>query len=163
MEATAEGDNAPRHPIMRSIADGFAPSLRERVEAFEAALQAHRQTVDVPRPVEAPLVEAIVSAGGWGAVQIIEDPEQPRPALIVGRPLPSHMFRSIFTLDERKAMTVAAATALAAGDATMRVFLDDLAAAPTVDLDAPEVAEALAEFVAAGALADARAAEVTAR
>jgi hypothetical protein len=163
MEAAAQGDTSPRHPIMRSIADGFAPSLRERVGAFEVALQAHRQTVDVPRPVEAPLVEAIVSAGGWGAVQIIEDPA-PIPATpVIGRPLPSHVFRSMFTLDERKAMTVAAATALAAGDATMRVFLDDLAAAPTVDLDAPEVAAALAEFVAAGALADARAAEVTAR
>ena len=66
--------------ITRAVHDGFAGTLEQRVADFIAALEAHRTSIGVPAPVEAPLIEAIVRAGGMDAVSIIEPPPPPEPA-----------------------------------------------------------------------------------
>lgn len=64
---------APLLSLPRALLAGFGPDLAARVDAFLAALDAHRLTVDEPAPVEAPLVEAIARAGGLAAVVIVDD------------------------------------------------------------------------------------------
>lgn len=59
---------------------GGEAAMSERVAAFRAALDAHALTVDVPAPIEHPLIEGIARAGGWGSVEIIEPPP-PQPQL----------------------------------------------------------------------------------
>ena len=66
--------------IARAVYDGFADTLAQRVTDFVAALEAHRTSIGVPVPVEAPLVEAIARAGGMDAVTIIDPPPPPEPA-----------------------------------------------------------------------------------
>ena len=66
--------------ITRAVHDGFAGTLEQRVADFIAALEAHRTSIGVPAPVEAPLIEAIARAGGMDAVSIIEPPPPPEPA-----------------------------------------------------------------------------------
>ena len=66
--------------ITRAVHDGFAGTLEQRVADFIAALEAHRTSIGVPAPVEAPLIEAIVRAGGMDAVSIIEPPPPAEPA-----------------------------------------------------------------------------------
>lgn len=55
----------------------FDGTLESRVAAFEAALAAHAETVDEPRPVEHEIVEAIAAAGGMDEVTIDAAPEPP--------------------------------------------------------------------------------------
>jgi hypothetical protein len=69
----------PGIEIARAIYDDFAGTLEQRVDAFVAALGAHRSSVGVPAPVEAPLVEAIAHAGGMTAVTIVDPPPPPPP------------------------------------------------------------------------------------
>jgi hypothetical protein len=69
----------PGIEIARAVHDGFAGTLEARVDAFLAALEAHRTSLGVPAPVEAPLVEAIARAGGLPAVTIIDPPPPPAP------------------------------------------------------------------------------------
>ena len=69
----------PGIEITRAVHDGFAGTLEQRVADFIAALEAHRTSVGVPAPVEAPLVEAIARAGGMEVVTIIEPPPPPEP------------------------------------------------------------------------------------
>jgi hypothetical protein len=58
---------------------GGLDSLTSRVEAFSAALDAHRYTEGEAAPVEDPLVEQIARAGGMGAVEIEPEPEATEP------------------------------------------------------------------------------------
>ncbi|MFM7423292.1 MAG: hypothetical protein ACKO54_26835 [Alphaproteobacteria bacterium] len=51
--------------------------------AYAAALEAHRFSIGEPRPVEHPLVEAIVAAGGMAVVEIIPAPQKPEPVPVV--------------------------------------------------------------------------------
>jgi hypothetical protein len=69
----------PGIEITRAVHDGFAGTLEQRVADFVTALEAHRTSVGVPAPVEAPLVEAIARAGGMEVVTIIEPPPPPEP------------------------------------------------------------------------------------
>ena len=62
--------------VPHAMAAAFGEDLAPRVEAFMAAVAAHRLTVDEPAPVEAPLIEAIARAGGMAAL-VIEAPEAP--------------------------------------------------------------------------------------
>ena len=62
--------------VPHAMAAAFGEDLAPRVEAFMAAVAAHRSTVDEPAPVEAPLIEAIARAGGMAAL-VIEAPEAP--------------------------------------------------------------------------------------
>ena len=73
----------PGIEITRAVHDGFAGTLEQRVADFVTALEAHRTSVGVPAPVEAPLVEAIARAGGMEVVTIIEPPPPPIPKLLV--------------------------------------------------------------------------------
>jgi hypothetical protein len=57
--------------------EAFGPDLAERVTAYAAALEAHRFSVGEPRPVEHPLVESILAAGGMEVVEIIPTPAPP--------------------------------------------------------------------------------------
>ncbi len=68
-----------QHEVWSTWADG---ELEARVVAFAAALEAHRDTVDVPRPVEHALVEQIVAAGGMGAVTLLPAPPPAAPILV---------------------------------------------------------------------------------
>jgi len=65
--------------ITRAVHDGFAGTLEQRVTDFIAALEAHRTSVGVPAPVEAPLVDAIARAGGMAEVTIVDPPAPPMP------------------------------------------------------------------------------------
>lgn len=96
---------------------------------------------------------ALVQAGDdvklgwvWDGVALAPPPPREAPAI------PALEFRRRFTPMERSAMTLAASRGLEAGDATLQVFLDDLAAAGTVRLDSPELAAGVAYLVASGLL-----------
>lgn len=74
----------PGIEIARAGYDGFAGTLEQRVSDFMAALEAHRSSVGIPAPVEAPLIEAIARAGGMAEVTIVDPPPPaplPEPAL----------------------------------------------------------------------------------
>ena len=75
--------SAPRLRIHAEVVEAFGPALTDRVAAYAAAIEAHRFSVGEPRPVEHPLVEAIVAAGGMEGVQIIPDPPKPEPVPVV--------------------------------------------------------------------------------
>lgn len=69
----------PGIEIARAGYDGFAGTLEQRVNDFIAALEAHRTSLGVPAPAEAPLIEAIARAGGMAEVTIIDPPPPPPP------------------------------------------------------------------------------------
>jgi len=69
----------PRLRVPAEAIEAFGNDLADRVAAYAAALEAHRFSVGEPRPVEHPLVEAIVAAGGMDAVEIIAAPPPPEP------------------------------------------------------------------------------------
>ena len=75
--------SAPRLRVAAEVVEAFGPALADRVAAYVAALEAHRFSVGEPRPVEHPLVEAIVAAGGMEGVEIIPDPPKPEPVPVV--------------------------------------------------------------------------------
>lgn len=70
--------------VPAEVIEAFGTDLAERVAAHAAALEAHRFSVGEPRPVEHPLVEAIVAAGGMDATEIIP---APTPAEAVPAPV----------------------------------------------------------------------------
>ena len=75
--------SAPRLRVAAEVVEAFGPALTDRVAAYAAAIEAHRFSVGEPRPVEHPLVEAIVAAGGMEGVEIIPDPPKPEPIPVV--------------------------------------------------------------------------------
>jgi hypothetical protein len=78
-EEGADTLSVPRLRIHAEVVEAFGPALADRVAAYAAALEAHRFSVGEPRPVEHPLVEGIVAAGGMEAVEIIPTPPIPEP------------------------------------------------------------------------------------
>ena len=82
-EEGADTLSAPRLRVAAEVVEAFGPALADRVAAYVAALEAHRFSIGEPRPVEHPLVEAIVAAGGMEAVEIIPDPPKPEPVPVV--------------------------------------------------------------------------------
>ena len=62
--------SVPKLRIPGKVIEAFGNDLTDRVAAYAAALEAHRFSIGEPRPVEHPLVEAIVAAGGMEAVEI---------------------------------------------------------------------------------------------
>jgi hypothetical protein len=83
-EEGADTLSAPQLRIPEEVIEAIGPALTDRVEAYTHALEAHRLSIGEPRPVEHPLVEAIVAAGGMEAVEIIPappilEPEAPPP------------------------------------------------------------------------------------
>jgi hypothetical protein len=79
----ADSLSAPRLRVTAEVVAAFGPALTDRVAAYAAALEAHRFSVGEPRPVEHPLVEAIVAAGGMEGVEIIPNPPKPEPVPMV--------------------------------------------------------------------------------
>jgi hypothetical protein len=75
--------SAPRLRVAAEVVAAFGNDLTDRVAAYVAALEAHRFSIGEPRPVEHPLVEAIVAAGGMDGVEIIPDPPKPEPVPVV--------------------------------------------------------------------------------
>ena len=73
----------PRLRVPAEAIEAFGNDLTDRVAAYAAALEAHRFSIGEPRPVEHPLVEAIVAAGGMEGVEIIPDPPKPEPVPMV--------------------------------------------------------------------------------
>lgn len=134
--------------------DAIAAAVAEHL----AALDAHRFTIGVPAPIAAPIVEDIIRGGGMAAVEIVDTPAAPPPS----RAVTALEFRRRFTDAERAAITLAASRGLEQGDPTLQIWLDDLAAAGTVNLDAAEVSTALDMLVTTGLLAAERLAEVLA-
>lgn len=141
---------------------GGEDQVRSRVTAFLAALEAHKTTIGVAAPAEDPLVEAIARAGGMDAVEVIEpEPAQPSPLPPTWPPTITALeFRRQFTAEERAAITLAAARGLAAGDATLQLWLDDLNASQSVDLTDPQISQALTAMVSMGLLDAARPDEI---
>lgn len=97
----------------------------------------------------------------WTGEDFAPAPPPPPPA--APRVLPALDFRrQRFTQAERQAITLAASRGLEAGDATLQLWLDDLAAAGVVNLDSPEVAARLADLEALELIGPGRAAEILA-
>ncbi|MFC0407906.1 hypothetical protein [Roseomonas elaeocarpi] len=86
----------------------------------------------------------------------------PAPAVITTRTITPREFRNRFTAEEKSAITLAASKGLEAGDATLQVFLDDLAAAGAVDLDDPDLLAGVHTLLVAGLITEARAKAVLA-
>ena len=84
----ADTFSAPRLRVAAEVVEAFGPALADRVAAYVAALEAHRFSVGEPRPVEHPLVETIVAAGGMEAVEILSAPPIPEPELLPPPPAP---------------------------------------------------------------------------
>jgi hypothetical protein len=78
----------PRLRVPAEAIEAFGNDLADRVADYAAALEAHRFSVGEPRPVEHPLVEAIVAAGGMDAVEIVPTPPIPEPELLPPPPAP---------------------------------------------------------------------------
>jgi hypothetical protein len=78
-EEGADSFSAPQLRIPEEVIEAIGPAITDRVEAYTHALEAHRLSIGEPRPVEHPLVEAIVAAGGMEAVEIIPVPPIPEP------------------------------------------------------------------------------------
>jgi hypothetical protein len=78
-------ETRPSFRIPAEAIEAFGPDLADRVASHAAALEAHRFSVGEPRPVEHPLVEAILTAGGLDAIEIIPTPAPPEaePAPVV--------------------------------------------------------------------------------
>ncbi|MCA3361262.1 MAG: hypothetical protein INF74_04860 [Roseomonas sp.] len=71
--------SVPKLCVPAEVIEAFGNDLTDRVAAYAAALEAHRFSIGEPRPVEHPLVEAIVAAGGMDAVEIVPTPPIPEP------------------------------------------------------------------------------------
>ena len=152
----------PSIEIARAGYDGFAGTLEQRVTDFIAALEAHRTSVGIPAPVEAPLIEAIARAGGMAEVTII-DPPPPAPRPEPAIPLPVLVSKLLVVerigaagklRDARAALKISrpddelsdaelllrerweAASTIAQDDAQVRGFLTALALDPDVILAA---------------------------
>jgi hypothetical protein len=84
-EPTTASDTLASFRIPADAIEAFGPDLAERVASYAAALDAHRFSIGEPRPVEHPLVEAILAAGGMDAIEIIPTPAPPEaePAPVV--------------------------------------------------------------------------------
>ena len=82
-EEGADSLSTPRLRVAAEVVAAFGNDLTDRVAAYVAALNAHRFSIGEPRPVEHPLVEAIVAAGGMEGVEIIPDPPKPEPVPMV--------------------------------------------------------------------------------
>ena len=77
--------SVPTLRVPAEVIESFGPDLAVRVAAYAAAMEAHRFSIGTPRPVEHPLVEAILAAGGMEVVEIIPSPAPPEavPAPVV--------------------------------------------------------------------------------
>lgn len=139
---------------------GGQEAVTVAVADLAAAWAAHASTVGVAAPSAPPLIEAIWRAGGMDAVEIIESADQPPPP--PPRTISALAFRRRFSNQERAAITLAASRGLEAGDATLQLWIDDLNAAGSIDLDLATVAEGLQALVQAGLIADGRVSEILA-
>lgn len=76
-EEGADTLSVPKLRVPAEVIEAFGNDLAERVTAYAATLEAHRLSIGTPRPVEHPLVEAILAAGGMDAIEIIPTPAPP--------------------------------------------------------------------------------------
>jgi hypothetical protein len=145
--------------LPRELLARFRGELPSRVEAFRAAREAHRSTIDVPAPLEDPLVVAIADAGGMDAVdlKIIEPPAAPQehPSL-----LQPHVFRFSFTFEERCEIELCSHIALSEGNAQMKVLWEDLNCQLLVDLDQQQVADFLDLLIAHDVIEEGRRSQI---
>ncbi|MCA3377153.1 MAG: hypothetical protein INF64_08495 [Roseomonas sp.] len=72
-----ENNTAPRLQIPQAAIDAFGNTLENRVTAYLDAIESHKFSIGIPRPSEHPLVEAIASAGGMSAIEIIPSNTEP--------------------------------------------------------------------------------------
>lgn len=113
----------------------------------------------------AALIETLVPAGpevepGWrwdgegfaSPVQGLASPAAAPPALPPIRRITALAFRWRLGIERRRAITLAASAAMEGGDATLQVFLDDLSAAGSINLDAAQTQEGVALLTRAGLL-----------
>ena len=84
-DPTPQADTVALFRVPAETIEAFGPDLAARVAAHAAALEAHRFSIGTPRPVEHPLVEAILAAGGMEMVEITPTPAPPEaePAPVV--------------------------------------------------------------------------------
>lgn len=152
--------------IARSLIASLEGSLPERVAAFAAAQQAHQFTVGAPAPIEDPLIEAIVRAGGLDFIEIVEAPAAPaQPSIPPPPPSPPLPTRRLAVLEFRGRLWPAERLAITTAGMTVpeiRLWLDDLAGAQYVDLDDARTVDGLQFMVQAGLLTQARVAEILA-
>lgn len=96
----------------------------------------------------------------WDGEAFAAAPPPPAPPAI--RRIAPLSFRWRLAAPLRASITLAAAQALAQGDPTLQVFLDDLAAARFVDLDDPATIAGVAAMQAAGLITQQQAADLLA-
>jgi hypothetical protein len=87
-EPESTPDTLASFRVPAELIEAIGPAITDRVEAYTHALEAHRLSIGEPRPVEHPLVEAIVAAGGMEAVEILSAPPIPEPELLPPPPAP---------------------------------------------------------------------------
>ncbi|ONG56962.1 hypothetical protein BKE38_05045 [Pseudoroseomonas deserti] len=146
------------YEVWSSWGDG---ELAARVAAFAAALDAHKQTVNVPRPVENGLVEQIVAAGGMSKVTLLPPPGP------VAQPAPPGV---TYKADIWRRTTDAEADVLDAVidqvSARLRRYYEGAAYLDPRDADFPmlrdAMAAALAQLMGSAAAANARTAQILA-
>lgn len=152
--------------IEREALDSYGgrDAFAGRVADFAAALAEHALTVGVPAPIEAEAVEIMARApDGWeAALAGLEVIEPAAPSAASSRMIAPLDLRRRFSPASRAAVTSAAWRDLGAGDASLQVFLDDLASAGLVSLDDPELAAGFALLVARGLITEAERAELLA-
>lgn len=141
---------------------GGEEAVAEAVDELAAAWEAHASTVGVAAPSAPPLIEAIWRSGGMAAVEIAEPAPADENAPLPPRNVSALAFRRRFSDQERAAITLAASRGLELGDATLQLWIDDLNAAGSIDLDLAAVAEGLQALAEAGLIAAERVAEILA-
>lgn len=98
-----------------------------------------------------PAAEGIGEGWIWNGTTFAAPPPPPAPV----RRLSALAFRRRLSPSRRAVITLAASQAMEGGDATLQVWLDDLAAAGFVDLDHPETAGGVAAMLAAEIITEA--------
>ncbi|MGX9965552.1 hypothetical protein ACVFYP_19655 [Roseomonas sp. F4] len=136
----------------------YSPTLRG---FFHGAIHGDAIPADAV-PVTAEDHAALLAAQGAGQVilpgpdgaPIAQNPPPP-PAPPPIRRIGALAFRRRLTPARRAAITLAASVAMEAGDASIQVWLDDLAASSIVELDNAETIAGIAALLAAGVITEA--------
>lgn len=131
----------------------YSPSVRGFFAAGHPSIPADALEVayaDYIALLDGQATGAVIAPDAQGRPVLTTPPAPEAPPPI--RRISPLAFRKRLSPASRAAVTLAAATALAAGDAQLQTIIDDLGSARLVDLDDTELAGFLATLVGAGVI-----------
>ncbi|MBX9596001.1 MAG: hypothetical protein K2X46_16680 [Roseomonas sp.] len=138
------------------IVGGQVVELIAVPEGAELSQLLHPDLVAQCAAVPGGIAGQVAEGWAWDAEAGFSAPAAPEPpAPVVARHLTPLSFRRRLSAEVRARITLAASRALEAGDATLQVFLDDLAAAQVVDLDNADLVAGVAALFAAELITEA--------